>query len=101
MPKRTPKKKEEAAAPEEKPLIVHQPDAEESALIVEFNREFLKIHYEPEHTDDILCWCKPESRVHLGQLYVNHREQRVMLRALFVEFLTKMSSLHAHRNGQL
>lgn len=82
-------------------LIVHQPDAEESALIQEFMGEFLKIHYEPEHTDDILCWCKPKSRVHLGQLYVDHVEQRVQLRALFVQFLTKLSSLHANRNGQL
>lgn len=98
MPNPTPKKKKEA---KHVPLIVRQPDAEESELIRQFNAEFLKVHYEPEHEDGITCWCGPESVVHLGKLHINHKEQRVLLRRLFVEFLTKYSSLIAAREGKL
>ena len=107
MPKNTPKdpKKKRVAkkaeAPKHVPLIVRQPDAEESELIRQFNAEFLKIHYEPEHEDGVTCWCGPESKIVLGQHYINHKEQRVLLRRLFIEFITKYSSLIAAREGKL
>lgn len=82
-------------------MIVHQPDPEESALIQEFMAEFLKVHYEPEHEDGITCWCGPVSRVIGGVHHIDHKEQRVQLRALFVQFLTRLSSLHANRKGEL
>lgn len=97
MPNHTPKKKETASTFAQ----IRQPDAEESALIAEFNREFLKVHYEPEHEDGVTCWCGPESKVVRGKLYINHKEQRVILRRLFVEFLLKYSNLIAEREGKL
>ena len=65
----------------------------EIAIYKEFQDEFRKIHYEPEHEDGVTCWCGPISTVVEGVHHIDHKEQRVLLRALFWNFMLKYSAL--------
>ena len=65
----------------------------EIAIYKEFQDEFRKIHYEPEHEDGVTCWCGPVSTVVKGVHHIDHREQRTLLRNLFWTFMLKYSAL--------
>lgn len=61
-----------------------------------WQKEFLKIHFEPEHESGITCWCEPKSIVrnqislrgkHMGSVnHIEHNQQRVIL----VNFIEKL-----------
>ena len=45
----------------------------------ERHKEFLKLHYEPEHGACQTCWCRPVTLVKEGVIHIEHNEQRVVL----------------------
>ena len=44
-----------------------------------WEEEFLKTHYEPEHERGQTCWCRPVTLVKEGTPHIEHHEQRVIL----------------------
>lgn len=46
----------------------------------------MSAHYEPEHVEGELCWCKPRNIVKMGVYHIEHNEQRVILRALLQKY---------------
>lgn len=74
-------------------VLIKEISLQEVALFRDFQNEFRKIYYEPEHEDGETCWCKPRCWVDNGQYRIDHHEQRKILQNLFWEFMLKYSAL--------
>lgn len=56
-------------------------------------KEFLKLHYEPEHESGQTCGCKPVTLVKEGIIHIEHNEQRIILSAFLSSKLSEQSQL--------
>ena len=54
----------------------------------ELRKEWLKLHYEPEHEAGQTCWCNPKTLVKNGVPHIEHNEQRVILFDFFLSRCT-------------
>lgn len=61
-------------------------------LAKEWEKRFLKAHYEPIHSKGETCWCEPSSFARDGVQHIEHNEQRVVLKALYGEYISAIEA---------
>lgn len=52
-------------------------------------KDFLRLHYEPEHIEGGVCWCGVTYRSVEGVMHIDHKEQRVILMQFIRELLAE------------
>lgn len=50
-----------------------------------WEKDFVRLHYEPEHEKGQTCWCEPKSIVKDGILHIEHNPNRQELIAFIKE----------------
>lgn len=63
-------------------------------------KEFLKLHYEPEHTETV-CWCEPKFENKDGTLHIIHNEQRNILSEFLRTHATALIEVGRAENEEL
>lgn len=63
-----------------------------------WEKDFLKLHYEPEHEKGETCWCEPIKKVKRGVYHIEHQEQRkLLIKFIYERIIRKTANLRRGR----